>query len=105
MAAWAHRAEDGRWIISLHITPGAGKNAVAGERDGRLWIKLAARAADNQANTALLKFLATQLAVAKTRLELLKGNTSRQKLVAAQPEAVPERLLENPVNLLENRIR
>ena len=105
MAAWAHRAEDGRWIISLHITPGAGKNAVAGERDGRLWIKLAARAADNQANTALLKFLATQLAVAKTRLELLKGNTSRQKLVAAPPEAVPERLLENPVNLPEDRIR
>ncbi len=95
MSAWARRGDDGRWIFSLYITPGAGQNVVAGERDGRLHIKLAARAADNQANAALLKFLAAQLAVAKSRLELLKGDTSRQKLVAAPGEAAPERLLEN----------
>ena len=105
MTAWARRDELGRWVFSLHVTPGAGKNAVAGERDGRLRIKLAARAVDNQANEALLKFLAARLAVAKTRLELLKGDTRRQKLVAAPPEAVPERLLEAPVNSPEDRTR
>lgn len=94
MTPWARRDELGRWVFSLHVIPGAGTNAIVGERDGRLRIKLAARAADNQANEALLKFLAAQLAVAKTRLELLKGNTCRQKLVAAPAEAVPERLLE-----------
>lgn len=94
MTAWARRATDGRWLLALHVTPGAGKNVVAGERDGRLWIKLSARATDNQANEALLKYLAVQLTVAKSRLELLKGDTSRQKLVAAPAEATPERLLE-----------
>ena len=94
MAAWAHRAEDGRWIISLHITPGAGKNAVDGERDGRLRIKIAARATDNRANEALLKFLAARLAVAQSRLQLVKGGGSRQKQVAAPGEASPQRLVE-----------
>ncbi|MBP9712742.1 MAG: YggU family protein [Sterolibacterium sp.] len=67
--------------LNLHIQPGAKKTAVAGLHGDALKIRLAAPPVDGKANEALLSFLAAQLDVAKQRVELISGASSRSKRV------------------------
>lgn len=48
---------------------------------GRLQVKLRSKAEDGKANAALLVVLARALGVATSRISLLRGATSREKLV------------------------
>jgi uncharacterized protein YggU (UPF0235/DUF167 family) len=49
--------------------------------DGQLIVKVRVKADDGKANAAVLALLADALGLAPSRLELLRGATSRQKLV------------------------
>jgi uncharacterized protein (TIGR00251 family) len=49
--------------------------------DGGLKIRLTAPPVDGAANEALVKFLAAQLGVAKSNVEIVSGHTSREKIV------------------------
>ena len=68
-------------ILRLHIQPGAKKTEVAGEHGEALKIRLSAPPIDGKANACLIEFLAKQLGVAKSAVELLSGDTSRAKRV------------------------
>lgn len=68
-------------ILRLHIQPGAKKTEVAGEHGEALKIRLSAPPVDGKANACLIEFLAKQLGVAKSAVELLSGDTSRAKRV------------------------
>lgn len=68
-------------ILTLHVQPGAKKTAVAGLHGEALKLRLAALPVDGKANECLLNYLAEQLGIAKTRLELISGATSRAKRV------------------------
>jgi uncharacterized protein len=70
-------------LISLHVQPGARKTEVAGEHGEALKIRLAAPPVDGKANDCLIAFLARQLDIAKARLELVSGVSSRTKRVRA----------------------
>ena len=61
--------------------PNASRTMIAGEHDGALKIKIAAPPVDGKANAVCLKFLAKQLKVPKTSLEISAGNTSKRKQV------------------------
>jgi len=85
---WAHR--DGTdWLLDLHVQPGAKLTAAAGEHGGRLKLKIAAPPVDNKANAHLLAWLAAQLGVPKSKVRLMRGETSRQKTVAVSGVETP----------------
>lgn len=71
---------DGEARLSVRVTPGA---KVAGLEivDGRLLAKVRAKPEDGKANVAVLELLAQALGTAPLRLHLLRGATSREKLV------------------------
>jgi uncharacterized protein (TIGR00251 family) len=68
-------------VLTLHIQPGAKKTEVVGIHGDALKIRLAAPPVDGKANAALLAFVAKQLGLAKSAVELVSGQTSRAKRV------------------------
>jgi uncharacterized protein len=77
------------------VQPGAKRTEVAGLHGGRLKIRLAARAVDGAANTALVDFLAETLGAARRGVIIEAGATSRQKRVSVSGAA------RSPATLLE----
>lgn len=67
--------------IALKITPNAKRSEILGWEDGVLKVKIAAPAVDGKANAVLVRFLAESFGVAKSHIVILKGETSRNKLV------------------------
>ena len=54
---------------------------VAGMHDGCVKVRLAAPPVDGAANAALVEFVADALSVAKSRVRIVSGQTSRRKVV------------------------
>ena len=50
--------------------------------DGTIKVRIAAPPADNEANDALVEFLAEILGVPKSRLDIVAGASGRDKLIA-----------------------
>ena len=68
--------------ISLRVYAGAANNELVGFTDDMLKVKIAAIPAKGKANKELLDFLSQCLGVAKGQLRILRGHTSRNKLIA-----------------------
>lgn len=68
--------------ISVRVQPRASRDRVLGVRDGALRVSVAAPPHDGKANAALLELLAERLGVAKSRLRIARGHSSRNKVVA-----------------------
>ena len=68
--------------ISLHVYPNALRNQLVGWHDGVLGVKVAAPPVKGQANRELVAFLSRLLGVSQGSLAILKGHTSRNKLIA-----------------------
>lgn len=82
-------------VLSLHIQPGAKKTEVVGLHGEALKLRLAAPPVDGKANEALVAFLAETLGVAKARVSLVSGMTSRAKRLRVsdyEAEAAAQRL-------------
>jgi len=67
--------------ISIYVQPRASKTAVAGMHDGCVKVRLAAPPVDGAANAALIEFVAERLGLAKSRVRIVSGQTSRRKVV------------------------
>lgn len=67
--------------INVYVQPRASKTVVAGMHDGCVKIRLAAPPVDGAANAALVEFVAEQLGIAKSRVRITAGMTSRRKTV------------------------
>ncbi len=68
-------------ILKIYIVPGASKNELVSPfRDG-IKFKIAAQPEKNAANDELQRFLAKHYGVPKRNVEIIRGGTSRQKLV------------------------
>jgi uncharacterized protein (TIGR00251 family) len=70
--------------INVYVQPRASKTVVAGMHDGCVKIRLAAPPVDGAANTALVEFIARQLGIAKSRVRITAGLTSRRKTVEVE---------------------
>ncbi len=68
--------------ISVHVYPNAAKNEVVGFTDDVLRVKISAPHVKGKANKELLDFLCQQLALDKDRIVIIKGHTTRNKIVA-----------------------
>jgi len=67
--------------INVYVQPRASKTVAAGMHDGCVKIRLAAPPVDGAANAALVEFIAEQVGVAKSRVRITAGLTSRRKTV------------------------
>lgn len=65
-------------MVWLKISPNASKNEII-KNQSELKIKITAQPIENKANKALVEFLSKQLKVPKTSIEILKGETSKEK--------------------------
>jgi uncharacterized protein YggU (UPF0235/DUF167 family) len=77
---------DGEGRLALRVTPGARAEAMTIEA-GRVLVKVRAKPEDGKATAAVIGLVADALGVAGSRVELLRGATSREKLVRIPPEA------------------
>ncbi|MCY7325393.1 MAG: DUF167 domain-containing protein [Microbacteriaceae bacterium] len=68
--------------LTVRVKPGSSKGPlVEPAGTGELTVYLNERAVDGAANDALVKVLATHLGVSKSRVEIVRGHTSRVKQV------------------------
>ena len=68
-------------IIKIKLTPRARENKIIGWQGETLRVSVTAPPEDGKANRALLKLLAKEWKVAKTDLQIIKGQKGREKLV------------------------
>ena len=69
---------DGEGRLAVRVTPGA-RIEVLEIVEGRLFAKVRAKPQDGKANDAVRDLLAAALGLAPSRIELLRGATSREK--------------------------
>ena len=69
---------------NIRVIPNAKQNKIVKEA-GRLKIYLTVPPVDGKANKALIKFLAKHFEVKKSSVKLVRGQKSRDKIVAITP--------------------
>ena len=67
--------------IGLKVVPRAARPGLDGLFDGRLKLRLASPPVDNQANIEVVERVARLLGVKRAQVEIVAGQTSRQKTV------------------------
>lgn len=67
-------------IVKLKIVPNSSKNDIVLE-DGFIKVKVTAQPIENKANKALVEYLSKTFKVPKTKIEIVKGDTSKEKTI------------------------
>ena len=67
-------------IIRIKIVPNSSKNDIIIE-DEFIKVKVTAQPIENKANKALIEFLSKSFKIAKSNIEILKGDTSKDKTI------------------------
>jgi len=70
--------------LQVRVTPNASRNEITGFIDGVLQVKIAAPPVKGKANNELTAFLSRALGVKKSFLSIVKGQTSRNKVIAIE---------------------
>lgn len=91
--SWHTRAADGALVLRIHVQPGARRTEVAGLHGDALKVRVAAPAAEDRANEALVAFIARRLGVARRDVSVTAGARSREKRVEVRAAADPALLL------------
>jgi uncharacterized protein (TIGR00251 family) len=68
-------------LLSIRVQPRAKRDEVVGERAGAIVIRLNAPPVDGKANAALIAFVAKAAGVPRSRVEIVRGATSREKVI------------------------
>lgn len=85
MAAWC-RAVEGGLQLAIRVSTGTRSTEVTGVAADELKLRLQAVPVHGQANAALICFLAKRLGIPQKALHLLRGSTSRHKLLLVQAD-------------------
>jgi uncharacterized protein (TIGR00251 family) len=78
--AFVHQHAD-RVTLELHVQPGARRSELAGLHGERLKLKIAAPPVEGEANKAVCAFVAELFGVARSAVQLIRGERSREKTV------------------------
>jgi uncharacterized protein (TIGR00251 family) len=70
--------------LPIRAVPRAGRNEIAGEREGRVLVRVTAPPVDGKANAAVCAVVAKAAGVAKGRVSVVRGASSRDKLLAVE---------------------
>lgn len=68
-------------IIKVKIVPGSSKNKIIGVYNDALKISIAAPPVEGKANKKCIAYLAKYFDVAKSKIEIISGQTSKNKLI------------------------
>jgi len=89
------REQTGGVCLSIKLQPRAANNEIGEAMGSELKIRLTAPPVDSAANRALLEFLSEKLDCSRGAVQLLRGHTSRHKVVFVEglnAETVGQRL-------------
>ncbi|AXU18664.1 DUF167 domain-containing protein [Novosphingobium sp. THN1] len=75
---------DAEGRLAVRVTPGARSEGIEIEQ-GRIAVRVRAKPEDGKATAAVGEILARALGVAPSRVEMLRGATSREKLFRIPP--------------------
>jgi len=86
--------------IKVWVQPKSSRDRVDGFQDGALRVRVTAAPTEGQANAAVIAILAKTLGVSKSRLEIIRGYSSRDKVVSVDrlTEQEVQRKIEPGVN-------
>jgi len=76
------RATGDGLTLRVRVQPRASKDALSGEREGALVVRLTAPPVEGAANEALARFLGRTLGVPPSAVRVVTGTTGRNKLVS-----------------------
>ena len=72
---------DKGFTVNLRISPNSAKNEIIKNDDGSVKVKITAQAIDGKANKALVEFLSKTFKLPKTSIEIVRGETSKDKTI------------------------
>jgi uncharacterized protein len=72
------------FLLRVRLTPRAASSRIDGWDGDLLRVRVTAPPVEGRANDALLRLLAKALDVSPSRLRLVKGQTSREKVIAVE---------------------
>ena len=75
------RDTDAGLTLRVRVQPRASRDALSGEREGALVVRLTAPPVEGAANEALARFLGKALGVAPSAVRVVSGATGRNKVV------------------------
>ena len=93
------RIQDGGVWLSIKLQPRASTSEIGEPLGNELRIKVTAPPVDSAANEALIRFLAEKLGCPRNCVELVRGKTSRHKVVKIR-ELTGEEVLRKLVRQL-----
>ncbi|HZK40636.1 MAG TPA: DUF167 domain-containing protein [Atribacterota bacterium] len=68
-------------VIKIKIVPGSSKNKIVGVYNNALKIAITAPPVEGKANKKCITYLAKYFDVAKSKIEIISGQTSKNKLI------------------------
>lgn len=68
--------------ISVRVHPNAARNEVVGVTDGIWQVRVSAPPVKGKANQELITLLSRLLGVGKSRIDIIRGHTTRNKVIA-----------------------
>ena len=92
------RETSGGTLLLVRLQPRASRNEIIGPIGTELKIKITAPPVDAAANQAMLGFLAETLGCSRSKVELIRGHTSRHKTVLLHglpPTEVLEKMIKS----------
>ncbi len=76
------------FLLNLRISPNASKNEIIKSDDGSIKVKITAQPVDGKANKALIEFLSKTFKIPKTSIDIVRGETSKDKTVLFKTDDV-----------------
>jgi len=88
--------QEGALLLKVRVQPRAKRDALIGPQGGYLKVGITAPPVDGKANAHLRRFLAAELGVPQSRVQILAGAQTRFKWIRVQaprklPDAVPSK--------------
>jgi uncharacterized protein (TIGR00251 family) len=76
--------------VEVRVTPRSTRNKVELTAEGRIHVWTTAPPTDGQANAAVCEAVAKALGIPRTRVEIMRGGTSRNKVVLVEGLSLEE---------------
>jgi len=86
--------------LEIHVRPGSSTTAVGGEYDDALVVRVVEPADRGRATDAALRAVAEALALPPSAVTLVRGGTSRRKLIEIETSSSESRRAEGAVQSL-----
>jgi len=91
---WLRRVSDDNILLTVRVVTNAARTRVVGEENEELKVQLQARPVEGEANKNLTTFIAGLLGIAKSKVSIKTGETSRRKVVLCETSSPTDVVLQ-----------